>query len=127
MDLYPIRSASRAPGPRWPNEPVPEPFVKEDEWRLVSPEPSTPPKEAATPRHPGITVDHITPKHPEFDQKLDNAMTSRYHSTPIPTFQTLLPGPNLKAKQLKSLGCFKDLVVERELDMYPHLVCSRAV
>lgn len=80
-------------------------------WIFKSLTPSEHPIVFGTPRRPGINVDQITPKHPDYCKKVDLVMAPRYHPVPVSVFQAeLLRGPNLGAREMRKLGNFKALL-----------------
>lgn len=129
------RALSPSPAPLerfYPSNPEPRPelpLITEDDWRDESPPPPTKPTIPGTPRHPSITADHITPKHPEFAQKIDDSMTSRYQPISVAALQEkLLTGKNLTARQLQNLGNFDDYnSTGDENDMYLPLVSHQVM
>lgn len=125
MSLLPQLRAIQQAELNLPEENV-KPLLDQRLWRHSTPEKSTDCKPQATPRYPGITADHITPKHPDFIEKLDTVMTLRYHEVSPSTFLkellTVPGGKNLNAKQVRKLDMFRELNVEKEHDMYPSLV-----
>ena len=118
--------ANRAPDPPAEEAETPDPelLVPPERWVIGSVTPSDRPVIVGTPRHPGLNADQITPKHPDYGKKIDDAMTLRYHPVSVNVFQSeLLKGHNLGAKALKQLGNIQKLVIPtKEFDMYPVLV-----
>ena len=99
-------------------------LVPPEKWIIESISPSDRPRVFGTPRRPGINADQITPKHPDYVNKVEKAMSLRYTAVSVSVFQKeFLKGPGIGARDLRRLGNFEQPTSATESDLYPVLVC----